>query len=218
MVVGGLYHQESGCIRALFGAAARQAAGRHHRLGQRDRWRRRHRVAAPGRRAAQARLGKWHLGRSLRGRPPGAREADAAGAGRGENRVLAPNGVCAPSATATGSPPRSPARSCSSNTHIDVVEDDHPDRRFGVALCPCQPEVDPGALGGPGDQAEVERMARALLMPDVAFDRLVDRPYHGLAAPAWCRRRSKAAARARRRRSLRARPPRWSSSCGTRPG
>jgi hypothetical protein len=94
-------------------------------------------------------------------------------------------------------------------TDIDVVEEDHPDRRFVVALCLCEPEVDPGGLGGPGDQAEVERMARALLMPDAAFDRLVDRPDHGLAAPAWCRRRSKAAATARRRRSLRARPPRW---------
>ena len=111
-------------------------------------------------------------------------------------------------------------------TDIDVVEDDHPDRRFVVALCLCEPEVDPGdpgglgglgGLGGPGDQAEVERMARALLMPDAAFDRLVDRPDHGLAAPAWCRRRSKAAATALRRRSLRARPPRWSSSRGTRP-
>ena len=99
---------------STFGAAARQAAGRHHRLGQRDRWRRRHRVAAPGRRAARARLGEWHLGRSLRGRLLGAREADAAGAGRGETRVLAPNRVCVSSATATGSPPRSPARSCSS--------------------------------------------------------------------------------------------------------
>jgi hypothetical protein len=102
-------------------------------------------------------------------------------------------------------------------TDIDVVEDDHPDRRFVVALCLCEPEVDPGGLGGPGDQAEVERMARALLIPDAAFDRLVDRPDHGLAAPAWCRRRSKAAATARRRRSLLARPPRWLSSCGTRP-
>jgi hypothetical protein len=87
-------------------------------------------------------------------------------------------------------------------TDIDVVADDHPDRRFVVALCLCEPEVDPGGLGGPGDQAEVERMARALLIPDAAFDRLVDRPDHGLAAPAWCRRRSNAAATARCRRAL----------------
>jgi hypothetical protein len=91
-------------------------------------------------------------------------------------------------------------------TDTDMVEDDHPDRRLVVELCLCEPEVDPG---GPGDQAEVERMARALLMPDAAFDRLIDRPDHGRAAPAWCRRRSKAAATARVRRSPRAPPPRW---------
>jgi hypothetical protein len=43
-------------------------------------------------------------------------------------------------------------------------------------------------------------MARAPMMPDAAFDHLVDRPDHGRAAPARCRRRSRAAARARRRR------------------
>ena len=91
------------------------------------------RARTPRRPSTPGRVAPWPLA----ARPT----ARCARGGRGrrwegrESPLPAPNGVCASSATATGSPPRSPARSCSSNTHIDVVEDDHPDRRFGVALC-----------------------------------------------------------------------------------
>jgi hypothetical protein len=56
-------------------------------------------------------------------------------------------------------------------SHIEVLEPDHPERRFVAALCLCSHAVDPGEAGRASyDQEEAERFARALLMPVEAFD------------------------------------------------
>ena len=54
--------------------------------------------------------------------------------------------------------------------HIEVLEPDHPERRFVAALCLYSHAVDTGAAGRLGyDQEDAERFARALLMPAEAF-------------------------------------------------
>ncbi len=53
--------------------------------------------------------------------------------------------------------------------HIDVLELDHPERRFVSALCVYCCEVDEGLVEGPFCQEQGERYARALLMPEEAF-------------------------------------------------
>jgi hypothetical protein len=55
--------------------------------------------------------------------------------------------------------------------HIDVLEPDHPERRFVAALCLYSHAVDTGQAGRAiYDQGEAERFARALLMPAEDFD------------------------------------------------
>jgi len=54
-------------------------------------------------------------------------------------------------------------------SHIDVLEPDHPERRFVAALCLYSHAVDTGRAGRPYDQGEAEAFARALLMPREAF-------------------------------------------------
>ena len=54
-------------------------------------------------------------------------------------------------------------------SHIEVLEPDHPERRFVAALCLYSHAVDTGRAGRPYDQGEAEAFARALLMPDEAF-------------------------------------------------
>ena len=53
--------------------------------------------------------------------------------------------------------------------HIDVLEPDHPERRFVAALCLYSHAVDTDRTGHPYHQAEAEAFARALLMPPEAF-------------------------------------------------
>ena len=54
-------------------------------------------------------------------------------------------------------------------SHIEVLEPDHPERRFVAALCLYSHAVDTGRAGRPYDQEEAEAFARALLMPPEAF-------------------------------------------------
>jgi hypothetical protein len=55
--------------------------------------------------------------------------------------------------------------------HIDVLEPDHPERRFVAALCLYSHVVDGGRAGcNSYDHEEAERFARALLMPAEDFD------------------------------------------------
>lgn len=53
--------------------------------------------------------------------------------------------------------------------HIEVLEPDHPERRFVAALCLYSHAVDAGEVGCSFDQHDAERFARALLMPREAF-------------------------------------------------
>jgi hypothetical protein len=54
--------------------------------------------------------------------------------------------------------------------HIEVLECDHPERRFVAALCLYSHAVDTGQAGRlVHGQEEAERFARALLMPAEAF-------------------------------------------------
>lgn len=54
--------------------------------------------------------------------------------------------------------------------HIEVLEPDHPERRFVAALCLYSHAVDTGRAGRAAyDQQDAERFARALLMPDEAL-------------------------------------------------
>jgi hypothetical protein len=56
-------------------------------------------------------------------------------------------------------------------SHIEVLEPDHPERRFVAALCLYSHAVDTGEAGcSEYDQEEAERFARALLMPADDFD------------------------------------------------
>ncbi|HEX5926346.1 MAG TPA: ImmA/IrrE family metallo-endopeptidase [Baekduia sp.] len=54
-------------------------------------------------------------------------------------------------------------------SHIEVLEPDHPERRFVAALCLDSHAVDTDRTGHPYHQAEAEAFARALLMPPEAF-------------------------------------------------
>jgi hypothetical protein len=55
--------------------------------------------------------------------------------------------------------------------HIEVLEPDHPERRFVAALCLYSHAVDTGEAGRERyEQDEAERFARALLMPSDPFD------------------------------------------------
>ncbi len=61
--------------------------------------------------------------------------------------------------------------------HIEVLEPDHPERRFVAALCFYSHAVDSGEADcAIYDQEEAERFARALLMPAEEFAALVAWP------------------------------------------
>ena len=61
--------------------------------------------------------------------------------------------------------------------HIEVLEPDHPERRFVAALCLYSHAVDTGQAGcAHYDQEAAERFARALLMPADTFDAQLRRP------------------------------------------
>ena len=61
--------------------------------------------------------------------------------------------------------------------HIEVLEPDHPERRFVAALCLYSHAIDTGEAGcAEYDQEAAERFARALLMPADAFDAQLRRP------------------------------------------
>ncbi|MEN3281392.1 MAG: hypothetical protein V7607_2532 [Solirubrobacteraceae bacterium] len=49
--------------------------------------------------------------------------------------------------------------------HIDVLEPDHPERRFVAALCLYSHAVDTGRAARPYRHCEAERFARMLLLP-----------------------------------------------------
>jgi hypothetical protein len=56
-------------------------------------------------------------------------------------------------------------------SHIEVLEPDHPERRFVAALCLYSHAVDTGqAACRDYDQGAAERFARALLIPAERFD------------------------------------------------
>ena len=62
-------------------------------------------------------------------------------------------------------------------SHIEVLEPDHPERRFVAALCLYSHAVDTGQAGcAHYDQEAAERFARALLMPADTFDAQLRRP------------------------------------------
>ena len=68
-------------------------------------------------------------------------------------------------------------------TQIDVLEPEHPVRRFVSALCIWSLDVDAGKLAMPWDQLLLEVYARALLMPAELFEpRDGKLPDHALAA------------------------------------
>jgi hypothetical protein len=54
--------------------------------------------------------------------------------------------------------------------HIEVLESDHPERRFVAALCLYSHAVDTGQAPPRYDQREAECFARCLLMPNEEFD------------------------------------------------
>jgi hypothetical protein len=60
--------------------------------------------------------------------------------------------------------------------HIDVLEPDHPERRFVAALCIYSHAVDTGRAGRPYRQCDAERFARCLLLPTEALGPLSGRP------------------------------------------
>lgn len=67
--------------------------------------------------------------------------------------------------------------------HIEVLEPDHPERRFVAALCLYSHAVDTGDAGRTRyEQNEAERFARALLIPGDALAAIADRPDVELAA------------------------------------
>jgi hypothetical protein len=62
-------------------------------------------------------------------------------------------------------------------SHIEVLEPDHPERRFVAALCLYSHAIDTGAAGrAEYDQEAAERFARALRMPADTFDAQLRRP------------------------------------------
>jgi hypothetical protein len=60
--------------------------------------------------------------------------------------------------------------------HIDVLEHDHPERRFVAALCIYSHAVDTGRASRPYRQCDAERFARCLLLPTEALGPLSTRP------------------------------------------
>src|SRR5690242_6134799 len=52
---------------------------------------------------------------------------------------------------------------------IEVLETDHPERRFVCAMCLYAQDVVTGVLPGPYTQEDAERFARSFLAPDSAF-------------------------------------------------
>jgi hypothetical protein len=67
-------------------------------------------------------------------------------------------------------------------SHIDVLEPDHPERRFVAVLCLYSHAIDTGEAGcAEYDQEAAERFARALLMPADTFDAQLRRPDFELA-------------------------------------
>jgi hypothetical protein len=65
--------------------------------------------------------------------------------------------------------------------HIDVLEPDHPERRFVAALCVYSHAVDTGRAAGPYQQCDAERFARCLLLPTETLGPVADRPAAQLA-------------------------------------
>jgi hypothetical protein len=62
-------------------------------------------------------------------------------------------------------------------SHIEVLEPDHPERRFVAALCLYSHAIDTGQAGcAHYGQEAAERFARALLMPAETFDAQLRRP------------------------------------------
>jgi hypothetical protein len=62
-------------------------------------------------------------------------------------------------------------------SHIEVLEPDHPERRFVAALCLYSHAVDTGEAGPARyAQNEAERFARALLIPRDALAAIAHRP------------------------------------------
>jgi hypothetical protein len=58
-------------------------------------------------------------------------------------------------------------------SHIEVLEPDHPERRFVAALCLYSRAVDTGRAGRPYNQGDAEAFARALLMPREEFGAVI---------------------------------------------
>jgi hypothetical protein len=88
------------------------------------------------------------------------------------------------------------------SAHIEVLEPDHPERRFVAALCLYSHAVDSGQAGlGFYDQEDAERFARSLLMPADEFAPVAgwsDTELAELFAARSTRSRSAAASRATR--------------------
>jgi hypothetical protein len=62
-------------------------------------------------------------------------------------------------------------------SHIEVLEPDHPERRFVAALCLYSHAIDTREAGrAEYDQQAAERFARALRMPADTFDAQLRRP------------------------------------------
>jgi hypothetical protein len=62
-------------------------------------------------------------------------------------------------------------------SHIEILESDHPERRFVAALCLYSHAVDTGEAGRPSyEQEDAERFARALLIPGDALAAVAHRP------------------------------------------
>jgi hypothetical protein len=70
------------------------------------------------------------------------------------------------------------AVACSARVFLDpsitVLPRGHPRRRVVAALCLYARDIDSGELPGPYDDAEAERYARSLLIPDEEFELLAD--------------------------------------------
>jgi hypothetical protein len=60
--------------------------------------------------------------------------------------------------------------------HIEVLEPDHPERRFVAALCIYSHAVDTGRAGRPYRQCDAERFARTLLLPAEDLRAVAGRP------------------------------------------
>ena len=61
-------------------------------------------------------------------------------------------------------------------SHIEVLEPDHPERRFVAALCIYSHAVDTGRAGRPYRQCDAERFARTLLLPAEDLRAVAGRP------------------------------------------